>query len=70
MSQSLPIELDALIFRGQLGAADDGEFAWEIAENVASGGLTEPQARALSGLLGVGPASFDVALQRARGADN
>lgn len=73
MSQSLPTELDTLIYRGLLlpGAEDDPRaFAGELAEYAARGEITLQQAAALCDIVGLGSADLAVAYERARGAIN
>jgi hypothetical protein len=56
MSQTLPTELDTLVYRGLLLPAEEDdplEFLRELAECTARGEVTEAQAAALCDMLGV-----------------
>lgn len=69
MGQSLPAELDALIFRGSCTRGDVCESWWFLLE-LAESPLSEAQASALCDVLGISQAERDAALQRARGGSN
>lgn len=68
VSQSLPIELDALIFRGCVTRGDAGE-SWEFLLDLAGSQLSDDQASALCDLLGISDAERDAAVQRSRGSN-
>lgn len=68
MSQSLPVELDALIWRGSC-LRGDAEESWEFLLELAESQLSDAQASALCDLLGISDAERDAALQRARGVN-
>lgn len=68
MSQTLPIELDGLVFRGTAarGAVPDEQiFLMEVAEATVSGLVTEQQSAVLCALLGLGEADRRAAIRRA-----
>lgn len=72
MSQSLPTELDALIFRGCCLRGQETEawqFLLELAEYTVRGEVTEAQAAALCDMLGLSQDEHAIAVERARGVN-
>lgn len=68
VSQALPLELDALIFRGNCTRGDADE-SWCFLLELAESQLSDAQASALCDLLGISDAERDAARQRARGCN-
>lgn len=69
MSQTLPTELDALLFRGQLvrgGEWEAWDFLLELAEFTVRGEVSPAQAAALCDMLGLSHEEHAAAILRAR----
>jgi hypothetical protein len=68
VSQTLPLVLDALIFRGNC-ARGEVSGSWEFLLELAESPLSDEQASALCDVLGISDAERDAAVQRARGSN-
>ncbi len=69
MSQTLPTELDALIYRGLMLPADDDDpwvFLLELAKCTVRREVTDAQAHALCEMVGLSPADHAAAVERVR----
>jgi hypothetical protein len=69
MSQTLPTELDGLLYRAHVARGDTDEtwaFLLELAEYTARGEVTETQARAFCDMVGISHAEHAATVKRAR----
>jgi hypothetical protein len=69
MSQTLPTELDALLFRGELvrgGDYEQWQFMLELAEYTVRGDVSPAQASALCDMLGLSHDEHEAAVRRAQ----